>query len=257
MEEKKDHFHHLEWTHSLRSMELQLAGEYIDGDVVIDFGAGDGFCVKALGERKSTVFGFDPLPRLPSLAPVYSSVDELSEAMTREKAGVILSVHVLEHIHAIGPALEQMLKFTNRDVKLIAVVPSVWAGALTSLLMPVAYIRNIFHLQRIYKRRCRNMKPNQILKFLMRTLNPVRILIWPGHGIHTWYRWIVYWRDNSWKKRLEVEGWQVEKIIKGRLSYSLHKLFPGRFINLRQALSDVGLPGSKVIIAKRINEKLH
>lgn len=166
-----------------------------------------------------------------------------------ESFDVVFSSHVLEHFTDETVSHKEMLRVLKRDGCSIHVVPTC-AVRLSTMVMhyPDAVKRLLakFNARNGAAQEPRKSKPQYSLTYrIVNTLIPVR------HGEYgTWFTEAFEMTQNSWKTRMERNGWKVQRMVPLKLAYSMYGVLADKVsVDTRTVLSRYLGSASMMIVA--------
>lgn len=161
---------------------------------------------------------------------------------------VIFSSNVLEHIVDVDAALQEMRRVLRPGGVMFHSVPTPSCVVLTMLAQPPSYLRNAAliatgKLELPDKpNEARHKRAIRYGRKARKQLSPIRFFLGPGHGeSRTHMNALRIWRRQAWLDRFELNSIRVRDVVDVDTAFSMHKLFPFRFMALRQRLSRMGL----------------
>jgi ubiquinone/menaquinone biosynthesis C-methylase UbiE len=250
-------FLHPEWTHYVRDVEIEILALNLNkNQKILEIGSGDGYIANLL----KTKYGLDVVasdlePRYPQYIEVLK-VDGQSTEFQEKQYDAIISLHVLEHIEDIDMALGEFKRLLKDDGVMYHLVPSKATMLFTSMMQPFSYIRAIYLYNNGYfLSKYLPFKNKNILRFIksfITTLNPINILWGAGHGVYNRKDCFKYWSVENWIKVFTKNSLDVLEVKQSNISYSMHKIFPFRFIKFRKFIAKKrGASANLFIIRKK------
>lgn len=240
----------INWTHYLRRFEIDFIITFIRNidsenkeSKILEIGCGDGYGASILRKDNLNVKATDPTPRHPLQTEVICmEVENLK--FKDDYFDVIYSTHVLEHVDDITIALGEMNRVLKNEGIMIHSVPTVFCALFTLFVNSLAYFRNLFMTfigkNSIVINRKNIKKIEKILLYLGRIIykfHPIRILFPVGHGqSNSVFSSLMMWKRKSWISKFEKCGMTVKFISRVPIAYSMHKVFPFRFIGFRKVI---------------------
>lgn len=275
---------HPDWLRFLRGEDAEIfvseIGLRADGEApqrVLEIGSGDGYVASLLIEAGCDVTCTDPAPRLPA----YCRVEPVKASRLPFPDGsfdAVVSSNVMEHVEDLVESFAEMRRVLRPGGVMIHSMPTPTCSLLTSLSAPLAYLRGFLlvasgrafagrDLSRpipasLPASRFVNGRP-RLRRILNRMLiacylaNPMRICRFRlGHGVASGpLDELFRWRDTRWREIFESNGLDVLRWRRGRLCYSMNKLFPMRLIGLRSFLARRGYAGEAFYILRAAEMK--
>lgn len=249
-------FLHPEWTHYSRDVEIDLlASSLLKDQKILEIGSGDGYIANVLKEKYGLkVIASDLEPRYPQYTEV-KVVDGHSTLFQDKEYDVIISIHVLEHINDIDIAMKEFSRLLKDDGIMYHLVPSRATMLLNSIMQPLAYFRAIYlYCNGYFYSKFIPFKNKNILRFfynMAKTLSPLNLIWGPGHGIYSRINCIKKWKVEEWKKVFEENNLEVIDIQSTEIAYSMHKIFPFKFLKLRKFLAKNGFGSANLFVLKK------
>lgn len=251
-----------EWTHSMKNYEIELLTSNLNkNQKILEIGSGDGYLANILAEKYHlNITASDLEPRYPQYTKVFKA-DGQSNKFQDKEYDVIISSHVLEHIEDIDMAMDEFKRLLKDDGKMYHIVPSRGTMLFTTLVQPLAYIRGIYlHLNGYYLSKYQPLKNKNILRFIksfILSLNPTALFWGAGHGVYNRLDCFKYWSIKNWTKVFNRNDLKVEKVKYSNISNSMHKIFPFKFIEIREYIAKWGgIFQSFYIKEKKLNESI-
>jgi SAM-dependent methyltransferase len=241
---------HPAWTYKLRKAELSLIQAKLEpGQRILEVGSGDGFLASELQSQGFNVTPSDPAPRSPAYTEVMA-VDDLEKHFAAGSFDHIISSHVLEHVTNLDATLKGYHRLLSSNGLMTHTMPTPGIMALTMLLQPLAYLRSLkllwqgIYFQNLKKPIFRNKLRK--LRIIIGKLNPLHIVISPGHGWAGPIQALRQWRGKAWQEVFERNGFVLLGMEYAPFAASQHKLFPNRAMKLRRWLSGLGIASARV-----------
>lgn len=243
IEGKKSITIYKEWERFVRRHELEYIKLFlknyslknrIENPKILEIGSGNGYIASILQDEGWIVIPTDPSPRIPMLTRVYPMSVECLKYHD-SFFDIIFSTCVLEHIEDLVEALKEMKRMLKKDGIMIHVVPTSFSGIITFIVSPIAYLKTI---------------PLVVLRQKpLKRINPV-FCLW-GHGTSkSIYHTFFDWKWKKWKKIYKKNGLDIVYQRRVDLIYSMHKVFPFKFIKSRRFLGNF-FGSSDVYILKK------
>jgi SAM-dependent methyltransferase len=245
---------HPKWVHFLRDFEVAIILENMEKEVgnevnVLEIGGGDGYMASKISQKGYRITSVDPFPRRPSYYNVKKMNAENLE-YPDNKFDIVFSSNVLEHIKNLRKVLSEMIKVLKPNGIMIHSVPTPVCTFATIIAQPISYFRNIILLLEgkvsfgINRDKIKGNKKVFMIKVvkLFRILNPIKIFWGPGHGVsRNRLRSLWIWRRSYWKNIFNMNGISVKSVNAVPLFFSMHKIFPRKFLGIRKYLGRKGL----------------
>lgn len=245
-----------EWTHYVRDIEMELLANNLNkNQKILEIGSGNGYIANLLQTKYDLdVVASDLEPRFPQHTDVLK-VDGQSTNFQDKEYDAIISLHVLEHIEDLDMAMDEFKRLLKDDGVMYHLVPSKFTMLFTSLMQPLAYIRAIYlYLNGYFLSKYLPFENKNILRFIksfIMTLNPFNILWGSGHGVYNRINCFKYWSVKNWEKVFNKNDLEVLEVKQSNISYSMHKIFPFKFIELRKKLAKKGFSSSNLFIMRQ------
>lgn len=249
-------FLHPKWTHYARDVEIELLASKLNkNQKILEIGSGDGYIANLL----QTKYGFNVIasdlePRFPQYTDVLK-VDGQSTEFQEKEYDAIISLHVLEHIEDIDMAMGEFKRLLKDDGTMYHLVPSKATMLFTSLMQPLSYCRAIYlYINGYFLSKYLPFKNKNILRFIksmMITLNPLNIFWGSGHGVHNRINCFKNWSIINWTKVFKNNKLTVLEVTQSNIAYSMHKIFPFKFLKLRKIFAKMGGASANLFIVKK------
>ncbi|QKF66485.1 SAM-dependent methyltransferase [Arcobacter venerupis] len=245
-----------EWTHYVRDKEIELLALRLNkNQKILEIGSGDGYIAYVLKEKYGlNVTASDIEPRYPQYTNVLK-LDGQSTQLQNSQYDVIISVHVLEHIENINSALGEFKRLLKNDGYMYHLVPSTGIMFFTTLVQPLSYFRGIFlYLNGYFYLKYKPFKNKNILRFFKNFIlfiNPYNLFWGTGHGINNRLNCFKNWKTTSWSKIFNKNNLQIVNIEVSTIAYSVHKIFPFKFLSFRKWLASKGFSSANLFILKK------
>lgn len=256
LESGKGEFLFPEWTHYCREIEVSLISSALpENNNVLEIGSGDGYVAHIL-EKKSEIkiIASDMKPRFPQYYNV-EVIDGQSTGINGRKYDAIISVHVLEHIEDLDKALNEFSRLLEDGGIMYHLVPSKATMYFTILMQPLAYIRNFWlYINGYHLSKSQPFKNRNILRFFMRfikSINPINFFWGAGHGVYDRVDCLKYWGIREWENKFIKNNFEIINVYTTETSYSMHKIFPFKFVILRKYLAKLGFSSANLFILKK------
>ena len=249
-------FLHPKWTHYVRDVEIEiLASSLNKNQKILEIGSGDGYIANLLKDKYGlNVIASDLEPRFPQYTNVLK-IDGQSTYFQDKEYDAIISLHVLEHIEDIDMAMNEFKRLLKDDGKMYHLVPSKATMLFTSLMQPLSYIRAVYlYLNGYFLSKYLPFRNKNILRFIksfITTLNPLNILWGSGHGVYNRINCFKNWSIPSWKNVFIKNNLEVMEIKQSNIVYSMHKIFPYKFLSIRKVLVKMGGASANLFIVKK------
>lgn len=249
-------FLHPDWTHYARDVEIDLlASILLKNKRILEIGSGDGYVANVLKEKyELDITASDLEPRFPQYIDV-KEVDVHSTIFQDKEYDVIISIHVLEHIKEIDIAIQEFSRLLKDDGIMYHLIPSRATMLFNSIMQPFSYFRTIFlYFNGYFYSKFTPFKNRNILNFLysfIKSLNPINLIWGPGHGVYNRMDCFKKWKVEEWKKVFEENNLEVIDIQSTKIAYSMHKIFPFKFLKLRKFLAKKGFGSANLFILKK------
>ena len=257
----------VKWTNYMREMELDAVGKWLlpraqKRQKLLEIGGGNGLLAKKLADMGFDVTSIDPEPR----APLHFSVekgDSTDLQFEDSSFDVIFSSCVLEHISELDAAFSEMGRVLRKDGIMVHSVPTHYSMIYTMFTQPVGYLIKIGlifkygfkFLAKLFARPAAATQPQKQttdaaapsvyskanLKMALTYANPIRFCIpWP-HGVaKSCFEEIRNWKPEVWRSKFQQAGFKIVETISLPAAYSMHAVFPYRFMKLRYWLGRKG-----------------
>ncbi|GAB6074882.1 class I SAM-dependent methyltransferase [Nautilia lithotrophica] len=255
-QEKYYNFLHPKWTHFLRKQEIELlVSKLKKNQKILEIGSGDGYVAYILKEKYGLdITASDLNPRFPQYTNVLK-IDGQSTNLKDKQYDVIISIHVLEHIENIDNAMHEFKRLLKDDGKMYHLVPSTNTMLLTIFMQPFSYIRAIYlYINGYFFTKYQPFRNKNILRFIKNfilTLNPINLIWGAGHGVYNRFGCLYYWKREKWKETFERNNLVVEDIQSNEILYSLHKIFPFKFLKVRKMIARIFGGSSNLFILRK------
>jgi ubiquinone/menaquinone biosynthesis C-methylase UbiE len=249
-------FLHPKWTHYARDAEIKLLARHLNkNQKILEIGSGDGYIANLLKNK----YGLNVIASdLESRYPQYTEVLKVDGQCTEFKDNqydAIISLHVLEHIDDIDVAMKEFKRLLKDDGKMYHLVPSNSVMFLTTCAQPLAYIRNIYlHSNGFFLSKFLPLKNKNILRFIKSCIfhiNPYNMFWGPGHGTNSRIGCFKNWTILSWNTIFNDNNWRILEVRRSNIVYSLHKIFPFKFLFLRRWLASKGFASANLFILEK------
>jgi len=257
----------VKWTNYMRQQELDAVGQWLlprakRRQKLLEIGGGNGLLAKQLADMGFEVTSIDPAPQTPLNFPVEKG-DCTSLQFGDNSFDVIFSSCVLEHISELDKAFSEMGRVLRKDGIMVHTVPTHYSMIYTMITQPIGYLIKIGlmfkygfkFLAKVFSKPATTAKTEKQttgearpsvfskanLKLAIGYANPIRFFIpWP-HGIaQSCFEEIRDWKPAVWRRKFEQAGFKVVDTISLPLAYSMHVVFPYRFMKLRYWLGRKG-----------------
>jgi 2-polyprenyl-3-methyl-5-hydroxy-6-metoxy-1,4-benzoquinol methylase len=249
-------FLHPSWTHYVRDIEIEiLASSLNKNQKILEIGSGDGYIASLLKYKYGlNVIASDLEPRFPQYINVLK-VDGQSTYFQDKEYDAIISLHVLEHIEDIDMAMNEFKRLLKDDGKMYHLVPSKSTMLFTSLMQPLSYIRAIYlYLNGYFISKYLPFRNRNILRFIksfITTLNPFNLIWGSGHGVYNRLNCFKNWSISNWKKVFIKNNLEIIDVKQSNITYSMHKIFPFKFLYIRKLLVKMGGASANLFIVKK------
>lgn len=268
----------VKWTNYKREIELDAVSKWLlpraqKRQKLLEIGGGNGLLAKKLADMGFVVTSIDPSPRTPLQFPVEKG-DCTDLHFEDNSFDVIFSSCVLEHISELDTAFSEMDRVLRKDGIMVHSVPTHYSMIYTMLTQPVGYLIKIGlilkygfkFLAKFFARPAPSHQPQKQttdaatpsvyskanLKMAIAFANPVRFFIpWP-HGVaKSCFEEIRNWKPEVWRSKFQRAGFKIVETISLPAAYSMHAVFPYRFMKLRYWLGRKGKGmGCSFLLAK-------
>jgi SAM-dependent methyltransferase len=257
----------VKWTNFLREQELDAVGRWLlprakTRQKLLEVGGGNGLLAKKLADMGFAVTSIDPSPAEPLHFPVEKG-DCTKLPFEDNSFDVIFSSCVLEHIDRLDIAFLEMGRVLKRDGVMVHAVPAHYSMIYTMITQPIGYLIKIglmfkYGFKFLAKLFSKPATPSPAqkqttgesgpsvfskanLKLALGYANPIRFFIpWP-HGVaQSCFEEIRDWKPEVWRRKFEQGGLKVVDTISLPLAYSMHVVFPYRFMGFRYWLGRKG-----------------
>lgn len=249
-------FLHPEWTHYARDVEIDLLAQSLSkSQKILEIGSGDGYVANVLKEKYGLkIIASDLEPRFPQYSEVLK-VDAQSTYFQDNEYDAIISIHVLEHIQNVDLALNEFHRLLKPDGTMYHLVPSRATMLLTSIMQPLAYFRAIYlYCNGYFYSKFIPLKNKNILRFfysMVKTLNPLNLIWGSGHGVYNRMDCFKKWKIEEWKNVFKKNNLEVIDISSSEIAYSMHKIFPFKFLRIREYLAKHGFASANLFAIKK------
>jgi SAM-dependent methyltransferase len=257
----------VKWTNYLRQQELDAVRQWLlpraqKHQKLLEVGGGNGLLAGKLADMGFDVVSIDPAPQTPLHFPVEKG-DCMNLLFQDESFDVIFSSCVLEHIGELDTAFSEMSRVLRKDGIMVHTVPTHYSMIYTMFTQPVGYLIKIglmlkygfkFLAQalagltsptRTQKQTTDTTTPSVFnkanLKLAIAYANPIRFLVpWPHGAAESCFAEIRNWNPDVWRKKFQQAGLKIIDVISLPAAYSMHLVFPFRFMKLRYWLGRKG-----------------
>ncbi len=253
----------VKWATYIRQQELNAIKQWLlpraeKHQILLEVGGGNGLLAKELADMGFNVTSIDPAPRTPSHFPV-SKGNCTNLRFEDNSFDVIFSSYVLEHIVELDKAFSEMGRVLKKDGIMVHMVPTHYSMIYTMFTQPINYLikfglmlkycfKFLFRLiirpaaTKSEKQATDAAAPSVFTKANLKLYaNPIRFLIPPPHGAaESCFAEIRNWKPQAWRDEFQQAGFIIVDTILLPAAYSMHAVFPFRFMKLRYWLSSKG-----------------
>jgi SAM-dependent methyltransferase len=257
----------VKWTDYIRQQELDAIRQWLlpraqRHQKLLEVGGGNGLLAGKLADMGFDVTSIDTSPQTPSHFSVEKG-DCTSLPFENSGFDVIFSSCVLEHIGELDTAFSEMSRVLRKDGIMVHTVPTHYLMIYTMLTQPVGYLIKIglmlkygfkFLTQALTgsRRAACPEKPaasattpsllsKANVKLSMVYANPIRFFVpWPHGAAESCFAEIRAWNPGTWRRKFQQAGLKVMEEISLPAVYSMHVVFPFRFMKLRNWLARKG-----------------
>jgi len=251
----------------MRQQELDAVGRWLlprakKHQKLLEVGGGNGLLAKKLTDMGFDVTSIDPVPQMPSHFSVNKG-DCTSLLFENSSFDVIFSSCVLEHIGKLDTAFSEMSRVLRKDGIMVHTVPTHYSMIYTMFTQPIGYLIKIglmfkygfkFLARAIAKPAEATCSEKRItdatifsafskadFKLAMTCANPIRFFVPRPHGVaESCFAEIRNWKPRVWSSKFQQAGLKVIEEISLPAAYSMHGVFPFRFMKLRYWLARKG-----------------
>jgi SAM-dependent methyltransferase len=241
-------------------MELDAVGKWLlpraqKRQKLLEVGGGNGLLARKLADMGFVVTSIDPSPQTPLHFPVEKG-DCTNLPFEDDSFDVIFSSCVLEHIGDLDTAFFEMGRVLRKDGIMVHTVPTHYSMIYTMFTQPIGYLIKIglmlkygfkFLAHVVTKITLPARPENQTtqasapsvfnkanLKLALTYANPVRFFIpWPHGAAESCFAEIRNWKPEVWHSKFRQAGLNTIETISLPIVYSMHMVFPFRFMKLR------------------------
>jgi len=227
---------------------------------VVEIGGGSGFLAREISLTGAEVVCTDPAPRCPLDYPVVAAfAHELP--LANHTCDRLFASHVLEHIPGpfLGPTFQEMHRLLKPGGRVVVMLPTSFAMALTIVLQPLGHARNlVIHLFRALglgtapeSRVSNNPLSPKGERLGLRAVKAltVRWVLPAPHGVgKTAFHEMWNWRRSRWIQLFGRFGFKTVEIRSSGLAVSNHQLFDTAFWGLRELLGRLGMAGTNAFV---------
>jgi SAM-dependent methyltransferase len=257
----------VKWTDYLRQQELNAIKQWLlprakKHQKLLEVGGGNGLLARNLADMGFDVTSIDPEPRTPSYFPVEKG-DCRNLPFEDNSFDVIFSSCVLEHIDELNVAFSEMSRVLGKDGIMVHTVPTCYSMVYTIFTQPVGYLIKIGLMVKYgfrsltlaftgsrtaacpEKQATGSMMPPLLnkanLRMALTYANPIRFFVpWPHGTAGSCFAEIRAWNPEAWRKKFQWAGLKIIEEISLPAAYSMHGVFPFRFMKLRYWLARKG-----------------
>lgn len=237
----------------VRAAELEAVGRWFPpGTRVLEVGAGNGFQASLLAANGCDVTAVDIAAKSGTPLSYYpvTAYDGITLPFASASFDVVYSSHVLAHVVALAPLLDEMKRVARRDGILIHLVPTASWRFWNSVLHYPARLRRFAHLAAdAMSDDARNDDDEPLPSVGRRVLNslvPVPLGTSPT-SFHELYRF----RVSSWKQLFETAGLSVETVVPTGVFFTGHRLAPALAPATRRRLARLAGSSSAAFVLRR------
>jgi len=267
----------VKWTDYMRQQELDAVRRWLlpraqNHQKLLEIGGGNGLSAKKLADMGFVVTSIDLKPRTPSYFPVEEG-DCRNLSFEDGSFDVIFSSCVLEHIGELDSAFSEMSRVLKKNGIMVHMVPTHYSMIYTMFMQPLGYLIKIGlilkysfkFLVRVIAKPAATHPEKQTadetapsvynktnLRLAIVYANPIRFFVpWP-HGVaESCFAEIRNWKPEVWSAKLRQAGFKIVEMISLPVAYSMHVVFPFKFMRLRYWLGRKGAGiGCAYLLAK-------
>ena len=257
----------VKWTDYLRQQEFDAIRQWLlpraqRHQKLLEVGGGNGLLAGKLADMGFDVISIDPSPQTLSYFSVKKG-DCTNLPFEDNSFDVIFSSYVLEHIGELDTAFSEMSRVLRKDGIMVHTVPTHYSMIYTMFTQPVGYLIKIGlmlkygfkFLARVIAKPTAATQPEKQttdittpsvynkanLKLAITYANPIRFFIpWP-HGVaESCFAEISAWNPRVWHSKFRQASLEVLETVSLPIVYSMHAVFPFRFMKLRYWLGRKG-----------------